>query len=327
MSASPADLFDVDALSTAPAADIASAHGPAPAPAAPAAAPAPTKLLSRLRRALGGAAFAAASSAYGREVEPFWVDWHDVAMPLRNLPRSFDGFRITQLTDLHAGSYVPLSYLRRVIAGLKDAKPDLVVVTGDLVNHTLEWVKPIVDALAEIPQKLAVPMIVSLGNHDYDVSNAYVGGPTRVADALEARLTHYRIPVLRNRWTTIDHADGRLCFVGLEDLWSGRFSPALAFAGVNAADPVIALSHNPDTAMELDAYGVQWTLAGHTHGGQVRVPGVGAIFLNVQTREFQQGRFQLPHSQLYVSRGVGYLRQVRLFCRPEVPTFVLTPSA
>src|SRR6185437_15002575 len=96
------------------------------------------------------------------------------------------------------------------------------------------------------------------------------------------------------------------------------------FRGVNYNEPIIALSHNPDTAIELDSFGVQWTLSGHTHGGQVCVPGYGALILNVQNTEFQQGLIKLANSHLYVSRGVGYLKQVRMFCRPEVPTFVLS---
>jgi hypothetical protein len=136
-------------------------------------------------------------------------------------------------------------------------------------------------------------------------------------------LTHNGITVLRNRAMAITRSNQQLWLVGLEDLWSGQFSPGIAFAGVPTGGPIIALSHNPDTAEELDAYGVQWILSGHTHGGQVRLPGVGALLLNVQNRHYQQGEYSLPHSKLYISRGVGYLRRIRLMCRPEVPTFVL----
>ncbi len=279
-----------------------------------------------LRRCAGFGAFAAASGVYGREIEPFWVDWHDVPMPIRNLPKSFEGFRITQLTDLHTGDEVPLSYLREVVEKVKLAKPDLVVVTGDLVNHSLKAVGPVSELLAQLPALASIPVIAILGNHDYDISsvtNGYTGIPTRIADALEARLAPLNVTLLRNRAIPLNHPDGRLWFAGMEDLWSGRFSPQMAFAGLDVNEPIIALSHNPDTAMELDSYGAQWTLSGHTHGGQVRIPGVGALIVNIQTQEFQQGHFKLPHGNLYVSRGVGFLKQIRVFCRPEVPTFVL----
>ena len=330
MRASSTDLLDVESLSaaTSPSRGASTVQAGAAPSTSSADLIEPTRLSRRqlLRRCFGFGAFAAASGVYGREIEPFWVDWHDVPMPIRNLPKSFEGFRITQLTDLHAGDEVPMSYLRDVVEKVKLARPDLVVVTGDLVNHSLNAVGPVCDLLAELPARASIPVIASLGNHDYDISSisaGYTGIPTRIADALEARLKHLNVTLLRNRAVSLNHPDGRLWFAGLEDLWSGRFSPQVAFSGVDANEPIIALSHNPDTAMELDTYGAQWTLSGHTHGGQVRVPGFGALIVNIQTHEFQQGHFKLPHGNLYVSRGVGYLKQIRVFCRPEVPTFVL----
>jgi hypothetical protein len=280
------------------------------------------KLVSRrvvLRNWLSCATLAAVSTGYTREIEPFWLDEHDLPMRLRGLPASFEGFRLMQLTDLHASQNVPLDYLQSVIERVNRRRPDLVVVTGDLVTHAIEWVNPVCDVLA----RLQAPVIVTFGNHDYDVTSMPAGMPTRVADALEKRLAAQGMTVLRNGTTNIKHADGQLVFVGLEDLWSGRFAPDVAFAGVDGSHPVICLSHNPDTAPALDAYGPQWILSGHTHGGQVRLPGLGALVLNVQNRQYQQGQFQLPHSVLYVSRGVGYLKKVRLFCRPEAPCFVI----
>lgn len=289
---------------------------------------APKAPLSRralFKRMLGVGAVAAASGAWGRQIEPFWVDWHDVAMPVQGLPKSFEGYRITQLTDLHAGSEVPIDYLIDVIHKVVLRKPDLVVVTGDLVNHTLTAVGPVCEALSQLP-RAGIPTIATFGNHDYEVEGelAHAGGlPTRIAEALEARLKHVDIPVLRNRAQAIQKGSDRVWIVGLEDLYSSHYSPQVAFAGLPAGEPIIALSHNPDTAPELDTFGVRWILSGHTHGGQVRVPGVGALVLNIQTPEFQQGHVKLPNSHLYVSRGVGYLKRIRVFCRPEVPTFVM----
>lgn len=289
-----------------------------PAPPAKAASPRISRR-ALIRNWITAATLATVSTGYTREIEPFWVEEHDLPMPLRNLPASFEGYRIIQLTDLHASGNVPLDYLQDVVVRTNARKPDLVVVTGDLVTHAIEWVNPICDVLAG----LKAPVIVTFGNHDYDVSSVPLGLPTRVADALEARLLFHGMTVLRNRSAAVTHSDGRLWFAGLEDLWSGRFAPEVAFAGLDPSQPVICLSHNPDTAPALDAYGPQWILSGHTHGGQVRLPGFGALLVNVQNREYQQGRFQLPHSTLYVSRGVGYLKKVRFMCRPEVPCFVL----
>jgi predicted MPP superfamily phosphohydrolase len=316
MSSKVADLRGVDAPRASIASDATASAGKATI------APVGKWSRRRLLKTVLGLGTVGASGVYGREIEPFWVEWHDVEMPLRHLPKSFDGFRIVQLTDLHASDVVPMGYLRGVIQQVIKNRPHLVVVTGDLVTHALNYVAPICDALGEL-RAAGIQTVATLGNHDYNFSDAYPGVPTRLADAIEGRLRHHNIPTLRNASLSIDHADGKLWLVGLEDLWSGRFSPQIAFAGVDPAQPIIGLSHNPDTAFDLDAYGAQWTLSGHTHGGQIRVPGIGQLVFNVQNRQFQQGQYLLPHSKLYVARGVGYFKQVRVFCRPEVPTFVL----
>ena len=93
---------------------------------------------------------AAVSTGYTREIEPFWLDEHDVAMPLRGLPSSFEGFRLVQLTDLHASQNMPLDYLQSVVERVNRKRPDLVVVTGDLVTHAIEWVNPVCDVLGRL---------------------------------------------------------------------------------------------------------------------------------------------------------------------------------
>ena len=106
----------------------------------------------------------------------------------------------------------------------------------------------------------------------------------------------------------------------------GRFSPAQAFAAIDNTHPILTLSHNPDTAAVLDSYGASCILAGHTHGGQIRLPGYGAVMLPVQDHRLQKGLFRLQNSTLYVSRGIGFLAQARFWCRPEVPIFTLYPA-
>lgn len=262
-----------------------------------------------------------AAGAYGTQVEPFWVQYHDYPMPMRNLPASFQGFRMAQLTDLHAGIDVPMDYLKSVVDKVVKARPDLVVITGDLVTSSIDYANPICDVLGALPAA-GIQSVATFGNHDYRSDGGFYTSGV-LSDVLEQRLTHNGVTVLRNRALAVTRLGKRFWLVGLEDLWSGQFSPGIAFAGVPTGGPIIALSHNPDTAEELDAYGVQWILSGHTHGGQVRFPGVGALLLNVQNRHYQQGEYSLPRSKLYISRGVGYLRRIRLMCRPEVPTFVL----
>jgi predicted MPP superfamily phosphohydrolase len=210
-------------------------------------------------------------------------------------------------------------FLRQIVEQINEMKPDLVAVTGDLVTHVVPRIRQACEILAALRGRV----VVTLGNHDY-TRNFHVWSGTEIAEELEAELKRLSIPVLRNAAMSIDHADGRLWIVGLEDLWAGRFSPQKAFVGVNRDEPIIALSHNPDTVFALEQHGAQWVLAGHTHGGQIRVPLAGAISLPEQHKRLVAGLFEEGRAKMYVSNGVGFRVRVRFRCRPEVPCFRLT---
>lgn len=269
-------------------------------------------------KAVGAAGMTLATGGYAWRKAPFEVEYPQIDMPLRGLPPSLDGFRIIQFTDLHTGFRTPVSFLRRIVQRINEMKADLIAVTGDLVTHT----KPYVKEACEIVAALRGNVVVTFGNHDY-TKEFQIWEGHEIADELDAELTKKGIPVLRNQAMTIDRADGRLWIVGLEDLWSGKFSPEKALAGVNQNEPVIALSHNPDTVYALSRYAVQWVLAGHTHGGQIRVPLAGPLVLPVVHKQFDLGLFQIAQTRMYVSRGVGFRVPVRFRCRPEVACFTL----
>jgi predicted MPP superfamily phosphohydrolase len=260
---------------------------------------------------------------YAHDIEPFWIRFLDVPIRLASLPAAFAGFRIAQLTDLHTGR-VPLAYLQKTIDQVKQARPDLVVVTGDLVHHRNDMVEPATKLLSGFE----CPVLVSFGNHDFA---PYRGDDEPSSPNLHRELQNALIAaglhVLRNRAMPIERQGQQLWFVGLDDLWFGDFNPPLAFASVPAGATVIALSHNPDTAYLLADQHPDLILSGHTHGGQIRLPYYGPPRMNVKHTELDLGHFALPHSQLYISSGVGYIKRIRFNCRPEVPTFVLTGRA
>ena len=292
---------------------------PPPDPAAP---------LSRrqfLRRSAFWAAVPVVVGAYATQVEPYWPRLFERPIPIRNLPAPFDGYRVAHLTDLHTG-YTRFSYLRHVLARVADLRPDLVLLTGDVIHHTREWAAPAAGLLGDAFVDRGIPVVVSFGNHDF----GYARRPGEPPDndlhlAVEAALVARGCTVLRNRSHTIDRGGTRLWLVGLDDLWFGQFDPALAFLNVPKGEPRIALSHNPDTAPALEPYAPDLILSGHTHGGQIRLPFYGPPRLNVRDTHHDWGLFPLPNgSQLYVSSGVGYIRRVRFGCRPEAPIFRLT---
>jgi predicted MPP superfamily phosphohydrolase len=291
-------------------------------PDTPAQPPAPRLTRRRFLRNLSiGLAVPAIGAAYVTEIEPFWPEYHEISLPVKNLPPAFAGLRVAHLTDLHVSHRVPVDYVRAVVRQVNQLKPDIALVTGDLVTRGAGHLHEACDAVAE----LTVPTYVSFGNHDYGQAT-YKGRDLEVSNELEQRLRAAGRIVLRNRAVPLLRDDDLIWIMGLEDLWSGRFSPAQAFAAIDSTHPILTLSHNPDTAAVLDTYGASCIFAGHTHGGQIRLPGYGAVMLPVQDRRLQKGLFRLQNSTLYVSRGVGFLAQARFCCRPEVPVFTLVPA-
>jgi len=258
-----------------------------------------------------------ATLGYARWVAPFKTEYVEVNMPLANLPGSFEGFRILHLSDFHTGD-VPVSYLRKVIERVNQTRYDLAVITGDFVSHNLKHV----EEAAELVDALRRPIVVTFGNHDYS-STIEPWSSTEVVDALSRAMEKRGVEVLRNRALTIEHEDGRIHVVGLDDFWSGTFDPDKAFAGIDRREPIIALSHNADSIFALRRFGAQWVLAGHTHGGQIRIPILGPMVLPVHFKQFDKGLFDVRGTKLYVSRGVGCRVPVRFRCPPEVTTFVL----
>ncbi len=284
--------------------------------------------LSR-RQFLRGAAFwgsmPVAAGVYATQVEPFWPRVDERAMPIRHLPAAFEGFRFAHLTDLHTG-FTELSYLQRVVRRVADLKPDLVLVTGDLIHHRRAFIAPAVTLLRAAFVSAGVPVVVSFGNHEF----GFARRPNEPVDDelhlfAEQALTDAGCVVLRNRAHPIVRGTARIWTVGLDDLWFGRFDPEMAFLNVPRDEPRIALSHNPDTVPFLSPYAPDLILSGHTHGGQIRLPFYGPPRLNVRDTHHDWGLFDLDHGgKLYVSSGVGYIQRVRFRCRPEAPIFRLT---
>jgi predicted MPP superfamily phosphohydrolase len=280
------------------------------------------KRISRRRfftQLLAAASVPVVAGYYTFNIEPFWPRYHEVPIQITGLPKSFEGFRVLQITDMHTG-HAPTEYLQQALTRALDLKPDIVLFTGDLIHHNPVWI----DAVTTLVKTFSVPVFASFGNHDY----APFRGDDEpfdpnLAEKMHDALTAVGCTVLRNDSKAIEHPDGRLWLVGLDDLWFGDFKPKVAFKNVAPNEPVIALSHNPDTAEMLAPHHPDLILSGHTHGGQIRLPFYGALRLNVAQPQYDRGHFQLPNSQLYVSSGVGYIVKARFNCRPEVPVFVL----
>lgn len=272
-----------------------------------------------LRRGLGAAgALAVPTGLYVWRVEPEWLEFVERPLPIAGLPADLAGRTLVQLSDLHVGG-VDESYVRDVFERTAALRPDFVVCTGDFVTAGTDSIPTLRRLLARFPRgRLGTATI--LGNHDY----GYRWSEQKSADTVIAALEDEGLVVLRNEAIRL----AGLQVVGLDDLWSGRFDPALAFADTDPDAATIVLSHNPDT---VDLPGLQdyvgWILAGHTHGGQCKPPFLPPPLLPVANRRYTAGEFALSgERRMYVNRGVGYVLRVRFNVRPEVTLFRLVQA-
>ena len=263
---------------------------------------------------------AAGFAVDGFLVEPQHAVAEHVEIKLRRLPEAFEGFRIAQLSDIHFGPYMTRPELDRSVELAKRFKPDLVALTGDFVSHPWKQrngregaknAEPCADAFASWK---SVPMIAVLGNHDHWNNADLVGG------ALEDR----GIEVLRNRARPLEKDGQRLWIAGVDDVLEGMADLSHTTAGIPADEMTILLAHEPDYADLASKAGVDLQLSGHSHGGQVRVPGIGPIVLPELGRKYHTGLNQVGTLQVYTTRGIGVINPpVRLNCPPEVTLITL----
>jgi hypothetical protein len=279
--------------------------------------------MMRRRAFLGGAVASVGSvvgcAGYAWGVEPHWVEVVRRDLPIEHLPGALEGASLVQISDLHIGREVDDRYLLRCMMTVRDLAPDIVVVTGDAVSvrgrrddTVFEQLRAL---LNHLPQgKLGTYAI--LGNHDYGYAWSDEGAAARVAAELERSGAR----VLRNAAVQVRGLD----LVGVDDLWAHQADPKKALSQ-RQGSAALVLCHNPDGVDEQNWVGYRgWILAGHTHGGQCRLPFLGPPILPVRNRLYAAGEVNLADGRrLYVNRGLGHLERVRFNVRPEITHFGL----
>jgi predicted MPP superfamily phosphohydrolase len=230
------------------------------------------------------------------------------------LPESFDGLRVAFLTDIHHGPYVSLDYVTSLVRTTLTLCPDLVLLGGDYSSKESKYIDPCFDVLADLNAPLGVFGV--LGNHDY-------------ADGLvqsRAGFRRARITELTNTGVWLERGTSRLRLAGVDDLWHGRPDLCAALGEARPADACVLVSHNPDYAELIRDSRVGLVLSGHTHGGQIDLPGIGApVVASRYGQKYLKGLVQAPATQVYISRGLGTATpHIRLNCPPEITLMTLT---
>jgi predicted MPP superfamily phosphohydrolase len=229
-----------------------------------------------------------------------------------------DGLRIAFVTDTHAGPFTSAADIARGIARFDDEPFDLVLLGGDYVSESNIYAAPMADALAPLVARARLGAFAVMGNHDLPL------GPDRV----RAELERIGVVVLRNESRIVELNGSRLAIAGIDDTLVGNADPARAFSCVPPEVPVLALWHEADFAEEAARLGAFAQLSGHTHGGQVRIPLIGSIWLPPDGRKRDMGFFDVEGMTVYISRGLGVYRPpVRFMAPPEVTLVTLRAAA
>jgi predicted MPP superfamily phosphohydrolase len=260
--------------------------------------------------ALGGGCGLAEAAAVG-------VSRRSVAVP--RLPEPFAGKTLALLTDLHHGPFNSLDFIRAVVARTNALRPDLIALGGDFVQQDPRpYVGPCFEVLRELSAPLGVYAVP--GNHDH--LRGAVG-------ETHAAMRDHGVRDLTNTGCWIEQDGRRLRMAGVDDLWHGEPDLEAALAGTTAEDACLLLCHNPDFVETIRDTRVGLVLSGHTHGGQIRLPGLGAPWVpSWYGQKYLAGLVRTDWTQVFVSRGVGTVGvPFRLGSPPEINLLTLHPAS
>ena len=253
---------------------------------------------------------------YSSRLETQWLKIERVTIPVRHLGPAFDGFKIVLLSDFHLYPHTEIELIERAVGIANRLKPDLISLGGDYVLTRADSIFQLAPVLAQLNAKHGVFSV--LGNHDYWAEEEIV------CQGLEES----GLPVLRNTGLTISMGRERMYLAGLDDGWMRRCDLSQALEKRPEGVPTVLLMHEPDFADTFSADDrISLQLSGHSHGGQVRFPGIGAPFLPRYGRRYDQGLYRVRDMWLYTTRGIGVTNPpVRFNCRPEVSEITLVQT-
>jgi hypothetical protein len=266
---------------------------------------------------LGSVGLGVFTGMYSWQIEPFWLEFVQKKMHIKNLPKALIGKTLMQISDVHVGNKFDYQYIIDSFKKAQLLNPDYVVYTGDYVSYENE------EQLYQLKEVFShavngrLGTVGILGNHDYGEN----WQQQKVADDITLILENSGVRILSNEVTEING----LHIIGLDDYWGLKFNPKDILSKHNPELANLVLCHNPDVC-DLNVWSNYkgWILAGHTHGGQVKPPFLNPLIVPVKNKNYTAGEIDLYDGRtLYINRALGNLWQVRFNVRPEITIFQL----
>ena len=275
------------------------------------------------RRVLLGAALGVlllGGLVYVRKVEPEDVQVVPVSLVLPRLDAVFDGYRIAQISDIHADGWMTPGRVLSLVNLVNAEAPDLVAITGDFATYSRfrSLIRHASRLVAPLRRLQATDGVVAvLGNHDHKTDARTVRRVLAASGVIE----------LHNAVLTLRRGGESLYLCGVDDLKEGAPRLDRALERLSEEGAAVLLAHEPDFADESAATGrFDLQLSGHPHGGQVGVPLLRYPFLPKLSRKYPTGLYRVGDMFLYTNRGLGAHPRFRFNCRPEITVFTLRSS-
>ncbi|MEM8809560.1 MAG: metallophosphoesterase [Cyanobacteria bacterium P01_G01_bin.38] len=270
-------------------------------------------------------------------IEPYILEVKAEKATVPQLPEVWEGQRIGQVSDFQLGMWLHnINAARRSINLLVEERPAAVIISGDFIYKSLPNAEQEISKVLDVLRPLTeanIPTYAVLGNHDYSHKPPIESLGQQIAAALEET----GIQVLQNEAVVLEHPDGdhpdALYLVGVGSLVAEHDKVEQALSQLDADSPRIVAMHNPGSFQKFPAESAPFSMAGHTHGGQIRLPFLpdwSWLTLVKQEEVYGDGwidDYGQPGNRIYVNRGIGFSDiPIRLNCRPEVTLFTLQSS-
>jgi uncharacterized protein len=228
-----------------------------------------------------------------------------VPITLDRLPKKLDGFKIIHLSDIHHSPFTGLEHIARTVKIANRLKPDMFILTGDYVSHDAKYIAPVARVLGELQAEFGT--LACLGNHDHWTD----------PDLVTAHLRDNGINVLINEGFRFEARGASFWLAGVDDHMVGKTDLPAALRGSYPDEMKLLLAHNPVIFRQSVRYGVDLTLSGHTHGGQIKIRDDEKRL--IKRRKLSHGLHSRKDSQIYITRGIGtVVLPVRYQCPPEI---------